>query len=54
VRQLLEKEGGHVIATCRDPENAGNLASLKDQHSTRLTVLPVDVTKEGTIEVSCA
>jgi hypothetical protein len=53
VRQLLEKEEGHVIATCRTPESAGDLSSLKDQHSNRLTLLPLDVTKETTIEVSC-
>lgn len=50
VRQLLEKEEGHVIATCRTPESAGDLSSLKDQHSNRLTLLPLDVTKETTIE----
>lgn len=54
VRQLLEREDGHVIATCRDPDSAGDLSSLKDRHSNRLTVLPLDVTKETTIEVSYA
>jgi hypothetical protein len=54
VRQLLEKEEGHVIATCRNPESAWDLSPLKDQHSNRLTMLPLDVTKETTFEVSCA
>ena len=53
-RQLLEKEEGHVIATCRNPDSAGDLLALKAKHSSRLTVLPLDVTKETTIEVSFA
>lgn len=50
VRQLLQKEKGHVIASCRDPLSAADLSSLKDQHAGRLTLLPLDVTKENTIE----
>lgn len=52
VRQLLQKEKGHVIASCRDPLSAADLSSLKDQHAGRLTLLPLDVTKENTIEVN--
>lgn len=53
VRQLLDRNAdGKVIATCRDPSNASNLSSLKEQYGDRLTVLPLDVTKESTIKVS--
>lgn len=53
VRQLLDRNAdGKVIATCRDPSNASNLSSLKEQYKDRLTVLPLDVTRESTIKVS--
>jgi hypothetical protein len=52
VKQLLERSAeGRVVATCRDPGGANSLSLLKEQHGDRLTVLPLDVTKESTIEV---
>ncbi|MDG2303994.1 MAG: SDR family oxidoreductase [Candidatus Binatia bacterium] len=53
VRTLLAKaEVGTVYATCRDPENAGALCALSDDP--RLVVLPLDVTRESTIEAAAA
>ena len=54
VRQLLQNEdasmagrpaaaGGHVVATCRDPDNATALHTLKAAYPTRLTVVRLDV-----------
>lgn len=39
-----------VVATCRNPEAAENLAALKDRFSSQLTVLRLDVTQEDTME----
>ncbi|KAI3420497.1 uncharacterized protein J3R85_012809 [Psidium guajava] len=53
VKQLLEKsEKGHVIATCRKPNEASGLLSLKNMFAERLSVLPLDATSESTIEAS--
>lgn len=50
-RQLLSKHPESVVvATCRNPDSSDNLASLKEQHPSRLTVLRLDVTEENTIE----
>ena len=53
VRQLLRRsEQGRVAATCRAPDAAAELQKLKDEHAPgRLTVLPLDVTDETTIQV---
>jgi saccharopine dehydrogenase-like NADP-dependent oxidoreductase len=53
VRQLLRmSEQGRVVATCRAPDSATELQKLKEGHAPgRLTVLPLDVTDESTIEV---
>lgn len=53
VKQLLQKsEKGHVIATCRKPNEASGLLSLKNMFAQRLSILPMDVTDESTIEAS--
>ncbi|XP_030471316.2 uncharacterized protein LOC115689431 isoform X3 [Syzygium oleosum] len=53
VEQLLQKsEKGHVIATCRKPNEASGLLSLKNMFAERLSILPLDVTNESTIEAS--
>jgi saccharopine dehydrogenase-like NADP-dependent oxidoreductase len=53
VRQLLRRsDQGRVVATCRAPGSAAELQKLKEEHAPgRLTVLPLDVTDETTIEV---
>lgn len=53
VRQLLRRsDGGRVVATCRAPGSAAELQKLREEHAPgRLTVLPLDVTDESTIEV---
>lgn len=52
VEQLLQKsEKGHVIATCRKPNEASGLLLLKNMFAERLSILPLDVTNESTIEV---
>lgn len=52
VKQLLEKEKGHVVASCRNPEGATGLHHLKSKFAERLSVLQLDVTNESTIEVN--
>ncbi|KAL6197072.1 hypothetical protein ACLB2K_032684 [Fragaria x ananassa] len=52
VKQLLEKEKGHVIATCRNPNGATGLLHLQSEFAERLTVLQLDVTNESTIQES--
>ncbi|XP_050370529.1 uncharacterized protein LOC126788571 [Argentina anserina] len=52
VKQLLEKEKGHVIATCRNPNGATGLLHLQSKFNERLTVLQLDVTNESTIQES--
>ncbi|GJN35456.1 hypothetical protein PR202_gb24236 [Eleusine coracana subsp. coracana] len=54
VRQLLRRsEQDRVIATCRAPDSATELLKLKEEHAPgRLTVLPLDVTDESTIEAA--
>ncbi|RCV19432.1 hypothetical protein SETIT_3G383900v2 [Setaria italica] len=56
VRQLLRRsDQGRVVATCRAPGSAAELQKLKEEHAPgRLTVLPIDVTDEGTIEAAAA
>jgi len=53
VRQLLRRsDQGRVVATCRAPGSAAELQKLKEEHAPgRVTVLPLDVTDETTIEV---
>ncbi|XP_050279568.1 uncharacterized protein LOC126720790 isoform X4 [Quercus robur] len=53
VKQLLEKnEKGHVVATCRNPDAASGLLHLKNRFAERLSILPLDLTIESTIEAS--
>ncbi|VAI27379.1 unnamed protein product [Triticum turgidum subsp. durum] len=55
VRQLLRRsDQGRVVATCRAPDSAAELQELRREHAGRLTVLPLDVTDESTIEVTGA
>lgn len=65
VRQLLEQPdgglpgrpnaaGGHVVATCRDPEGAIELSELLEKHPDRLTVVPLDVENTETIEAAAS
>jgi NAD(P)-dependent dehydrogenase (short-subunit alcohol dehydrogenase family) len=55
VRQCLaESRVGHVVATCRSPAAATDLASLAASAATRLTVLPLDVTNEASIAAAAA
>ncbi|XP_062082178.1 uncharacterized protein LOC133788637 [Humulus lupulus] len=53
VKQLLEKDDkGHVVATCRNPSRAKGLHDLQNKFAERLSILPLDVTVESTIEES--
>ncbi|KAK1626581.1 hypothetical protein QYE76_000896 [Lolium multiflorum] len=45
---------GRVVATCRAPDSAAELQELRREHARRLTVLPLDVTDESTIEAAAA
>ncbi|MCO5568278.1 hypothetical protein L7F22_021975 [Adiantum nelumboides] len=50
-RQILAKyPEGPVLATCRNPDGADNLRSLKDQYPSRLTIMKLDVTDEYSIK----
>ncbi|KAF4380211.1 hypothetical protein G4B88_001362 [Cannabis sativa] len=53
VKHLLEKDDkGHVVATCRNPSGAKGLYDLQNKFAERLSILPLDVTVESTIEES--
>ncbi|XP_021722972.1 uncharacterized protein LOC110690444 [Chenopodium quinoa] len=53
VKQLLGRDQkGHVLATCRNPDQSTGLQDLKNQYSDRLKLLKVDVTDEDTIEAA--
>ncbi|KAF4391404.1 hypothetical protein F8388_008015 [Cannabis sativa] len=53
VKQLLEKDDkGHVVATCRNPGGAKGLYDLQNKFAERLSILPLDVTVESTIEIN--
>lgn len=55
VKQLLGKnEKGHVVATCRNPKGANGLLELKTKYADRLSVIPLDVTNESSIEAAAA
>jgi NAD(P)-dependent dehydrogenase (short-subunit alcohol dehydrogenase family) len=55
VRQCLaESRVGHVLATCRSPANAADLATLAATAAGRLTVLALDVTDEDSIAATAA
>ncbi|XP_047051225.1 C-factor-like [Lolium rigidum] len=55
VRQLLRRSDQvRVVATCRAPDSAAELQELRREHARRLTVLPLDVTDESTIEAAAA
>ncbi len=55
VRQCLaESRVGHVVATCRSPADATDLAALAAGAAARLTVLPLDVTNEASIAAAAA
>ena len=47
-RQCLER-GHRLIATCRNPEGAGDLNALGEAHAERLEVLPLDVEEEASV-----
>lgn len=52
VRQLLSRSAaGSVVATCRNPDSAECLQALREQYPGRLSILPLDVTVESSIEV---
>jgi NAD(P)-dependent dehydrogenase (short-subunit alcohol dehydrogenase family) len=50
-RQYLA-QGAHVIATCRQPENAEALHRLQKDYGNALTILPLDIANEESI-LSC-
>ncbi|CAM6089756.1 unnamed protein product [Calypogeia fissa] len=53
VRQLLSRSAaGNVVATCRNPDSAEGLKALQEQHPGRLSILPLEVTVESSIEAA--
>jgi NAD(P)-dependent dehydrogenase (short-subunit alcohol dehydrogenase family) len=51
---LAESRVGHVVATCRSPARAADLATLAANAGSRLSVLPLDVTDEASIAAAAA
>ena len=51
---LTEPRIGHVVATCRSPQDATGLADLAARHPGRLTVLPLDAADEASIIAAAA
>lgn len=50
VRALLQSAPSkHIIATCRDPNNAKDLSQLQSQHSDRLSIETLNVSEEKDI-----
>ena len=43
VKSYLCRADVQVVATCRSPETASQLTSLKQEHADRLFVLPLDI-----------
>ncbi|KAI7749658.1 hypothetical protein M8C21_001764 [Ambrosia artemisiifolia] len=53
VKQLLERSSReHVVATCRNPDEAKGLTDLKNKFAERLHIQRLDLTVESTIEDS--
>ncbi len=51
-RQFLEK-GNRLIATCRQPQKANLLQELADQYPDHLTILPLDVSHDASLQAAC-
>lgn len=49
VQCLAKQWKGKIVATCRDPENAGALNALWQFMPDRLSVLPMDVCDEDSV-----
>jgi NAD(P)-dependent dehydrogenase (short-subunit alcohol dehydrogenase family) len=49
-RQLLQRQGQEVVATCRRPDEAGELKELQQQSGSRLHLVQLDCTSEASIE----
>jgi NAD(P)-dependent dehydrogenase (short-subunit alcohol dehydrogenase family) len=50
VEAYLARSNTHLIATCRNPEEATELQALAQKNPDRLTILALDVNDEATIE----
>jgi NAD(P)-dependent dehydrogenase (short-subunit alcohol dehydrogenase family) len=48
------QQGDHVFAGCRSPEKAQALETLSAQHPGQVTIVPLDVTNEESLERSVA
>ncbi len=53
-RQYSERENTHVFATTRNPESADELQALAKSRPERLTIVPLDVTDEASIQAVVA
>jgi NAD(P)-dependent dehydrogenase (short-subunit alcohol dehydrogenase family) len=51
---LADRRVGHVVAACRSPATAATLAELARHHTTRLSVVSMDVTDEASIVAAAA
>lgn len=49
-KAYLEQGDAHIIATCRTPDNADALQELRDLHPSDLTILPLDVSDQSSID----
>ncbi|KAM4703625.1 C-signal-like [Rhinophrynus dorsalis] len=49
---VLSRNGMNVIGTCREPESSKQLQALRDQYPESLSILKVDVTSPGDIQIA--
>jgi NAD(P)-dependent dehydrogenase (short-subunit alcohol dehydrogenase family) len=52
VREYLKQNGVHIFATCRNPDSAQELQSLAQHHPNSLTIIPLEVTDQSSIEMA--
>jgi NAD(P)-dependent dehydrogenase (short-subunit alcohol dehydrogenase family) len=54
VRACLQQSGTQVMATCRQPAEAHELAQLREQYPDRLHMIALDVTDEAAYQPACS
>ena len=52
VREYLKQGDVHLFAVCRNPDSAQELQSLAQQHPNSLTLIPLEVTDQASIEAA--
>jgi len=52
VQAYLTPGNAHLFAACRDPDTADNLQTLAQQHLDNLTIVPLEVTNQQSIDAA--